>query len=198
MIDKIHESGDFSPTNFNARSVVEISADRKSDGWFFHAVTGEEWLLKLKFRTSKSTFRRESLVETLDLKPLNEMRDLPVYGTEPRVKCKNLRGPWQEVQLQVHSWNEIDKPAFWKFLEDAVSGFTKFTDKVETSRERPNAVVRCSVRNGTSRGRAFRPARKSPGKRKCSKNCASYSAIRTKVSFFGTISNWCTTVSGKE
>jgi excinuclease ABC subunit A len=135
VIDKIQELGDFSPTNYNARSVVEISADRKSDGWFFHAVTGEEWLLKLKFRTAKSTFRRETLVEQLDLKPLNEMRDLPVYGTEPRVKCKNLRGPWQEVQLQVHSWNEIDKPSFWHFLEAAVKGFTKFTDKVEQSRE---------------------------------------------------------------
>ena len=50
-------------------------------------------------------------------KPLNEMPDLPVYGNEPRVKCKNLRGPWQEVQLQVHSLEEIDKPAFWKFVD---------------------------------------------------------------------------------
>ena len=64
------------------------------------------------------------------------MRDLPVYGTEPRVKCKNLRGPWQEVQLQVHAWNEIDKPEFWKFLEEAVKGFHKFTDKVEVNRAR--------------------------------------------------------------
>ncbi len=135
IIDKIHELGAFSPTNYNARSVVEISADRKSDGWFFHAVTGEEWLLKLKFRTAKGTFRREELVARLDLKPLNEMRDLPVYGTEQRVKCKNLRGPWQEVQLQVHSWNEVDKPEFWKFLDEAVKGFHKFTDKVEVSRE---------------------------------------------------------------
>jgi excinuclease ABC subunit A len=135
VIDKIHELGAFSPTNYNARSIVEISADRKSDGWFFHAVTGEEWLLKLKFRTAKSTFRREELIEKLDLKPLNEMRDLPVYGSEPRVKCKNLRGPWQEVQLQVHAWDEIDKPEFWAFLEAAVKGFHKFTDKVGQSPE---------------------------------------------------------------
>ena len=49
---------------------------------------------------------------------------MPVYGHEPRVKCKNLRGPWQEVQLQVHALEEIDRPAFWKFLDDAVAGFS--------------------------------------------------------------------------
>jgi excinuclease ABC subunit A len=130
VIDRIHELGSFSQTDWNNRTVVEICAEKKSDGWFFHAITGEQWLLKLKFRVSKNTFKRNGLIEQLDLKPLNEMRDLPVYGSEPRVKCKNLRGPWQEVQLAVHSWSEIDKPAFWKFLEAAVAGFGKFTERI--------------------------------------------------------------------
>jgi len=135
VVDKIQELGEFGPTSFNTRTIVEICGDKKSDGWFFHAVTGEEWLLKLKFRTAKNTFRREDLVAKLDLKPLNEMRDLPVYGTEPRVKCKNLRGPWQEVQLQVHAWDEIDKPVFWEFIESAVKGFQKFADRKELNPE---------------------------------------------------------------
>ena len=33
-------------TDWNSRSVVEIRAAKKSDGWFFHAITGEEWLLE--------------------------------------------------------------------------------------------------------------------------------------------------------
>ena len=131
VIDKIHELGEFAPTNFNSRTIVEITGEKKSDGWFFHASTGEEWLLKLKFRTAKSTFKRDDVVQQLNLKPLNEMPDLPVYGTEPRVKCKNLRGPWQEVQLQVHSFDEIDNAAFWKFVEAAVRGFQKFADRVQ-------------------------------------------------------------------
>ncbi len=135
VVDKIHELGEFSPTNWNNRSVVEISAARKSDGWFFHGLTGEQWLLRLKFRVAKKSFQRDELVTGLDLKPLNEMHDLPVYGSEPRVKCKNLRGPWQEVQLAVHSWDEIDKPAFWTFLESAVKGFEKFTDRIESNPE---------------------------------------------------------------
>jgi len=138
VVDKVQELGDFSPTNFNSRTIVEVSADRKSDGWFLHASTGEEWLLKLKFRTAKSTFKREDIVDRLGLKPLNEMPDLPVYGTEPRVRCKNLRGPWQEIQIQVHAYNEIDTPAFWKFVEEAVAGFQKYQNRVQSN---PNDVA---------------------------------------------------------
>ena len=135
IVDRIHELGEFSPTDWSTRSVVEISAEKKSDGWFFHAITGETWLVKLKFRVLKNSFRRDDLVANLKLKPLNEMHDLPVYGNEPRVKCKNLRGPWQEVQIDAHALDEIDTPAFWKFLENAVQGFFKFTDKVAASPE---------------------------------------------------------------
>jgi excinuclease ABC subunit A len=87
---------------------------------------------------AKNTFERDQLVGQLKLKPLNEMADLPVYGNEPRVKCKNLRGPFQEVQLQVHSLEEIDKPAFWKFLEAAIAGYDKFTSRV---RQNPEDVM---------------------------------------------------------
>jgi excinuclease ABC subunit A len=74
----------------------------------------------------------------LGLKPLNDLPDLPVYGHEPRVKCKNLRGPFQEVQLQVHSLAEIDKPAFWKFVDAAIAGFARFADRV---RQKPEDVM---------------------------------------------------------
>ncbi|HUT89538.1 MAG TPA: excinuclease ABC subunit UvrA [Thermoguttaceae bacterium] len=129
VVDRIEQSDGFSETDWASRGVVEIRAAKKSDGWFFHALTGEEWLLKMKFRTARNTFRREDLVARLDLKPLNEMPDLPLYGTEPRVRCKNLRGPWQEVELKVHGYEEIDRPEFWEFVDRAIEGFGKFTDR---------------------------------------------------------------------
>ena len=102
MIDRIQNQSElFSETDWNSRSVVEIRAAKKSDGWFFHAITGEEWLLKMKFRTARNTFSRDELVRRLDLKPLNDMPELPLYGTEPRVKLRSLRGPWQEIELRV-------------------------------------------------------------------------------------------------
>ena len=63
VVDRIEEQADlFSETDWNSRSVVEIRAAKKSDGWFFHAITGEEWLLKMKFRTARNTFQRDELV----------------------------------------------------------------------------------------------------------------------------------------
>jgi excinuclease ABC subunit A len=118
-------------TDWNSRSVVEICAAKKSEGWFFHAITGEEWLLKMKFRTARNTFKREELIEQLQLKPLNDMPELPLYGTEPRVRCKNLRGPWQEVELRVHRYAEIDRGEFWDFVDRAVAGFGTFTQRVQ-------------------------------------------------------------------
>ena len=133
VIDRIHQQSEdlLSETDWNSRTVVEIRAAKKSDGWFFHAITGEEWLLKMKFRTARNTFVRDDLVRELDLKPLNDMPDLPLYGTEPRVKCRNLRGPWQEIELRVHGYNEIDRPEFWKFVDRAVAGFAKFSQRVQ-------------------------------------------------------------------
>jgi excinuclease ABC subunit A len=135
VVDRIQELGDFGPTNWNDRTVVEICGPKKTDGWFFHAVTGGQWLLQLKFRCAKKTFQREKLVEQLQLAPLNELDQLPIYGSEPRVKCKQLRGPWQEVQLLVHSLDEVDRPAFWNFLEQAAAGFQKFAQRVRQDPE---------------------------------------------------------------
>jgi excinuclease ABC subunit A len=135
VVDRIHELGDFAETDWNQRSVVEISAEKKSDGWFFHAITGETWLLKMKFRVYRGTFKRDELQERIQLKTLNELADLPIYGNEPRVKVKTLRGPWQEVEIRVHTLAEIDTPEFWSFLEDAVAGFQRFMEKAAVSPE---------------------------------------------------------------
>ena len=135
----VFKTPESSPTPTGTRgTIVEITSPTKSEGWFMHAVTGEEWLLKLKFRVAKNTFSREPLAAQLALKPLNDLPDLPVYGTGPRVKCKNLRGPFQEVQVQVHSLDEVDKPAFWKFVDAAIAGFNKFTERV---RQKPEDVM---------------------------------------------------------
>jgi excinuclease ABC subunit A len=62
VVDRIQELGEFGETDWSERSVVEIAATKKSQGWFFHAITGEEWLLKMKFRTGRNTFKQEELV----------------------------------------------------------------------------------------------------------------------------------------
>ena len=133
VIDRVQNQSElFSETDWNSRSVVEICAAKKADGWFLHAITGEEWLLKMKFRTARNTFSRDDLVRRLDLKPLNDMPELPLYGTEPRARVRGLRGPWQEIELRVHSYSEIDRPEFWDFVDRAVGGFGKYAKEAET------------------------------------------------------------------
>ncbi|MCL2349499.1 MAG: ATP-binding cassette domain-containing protein [Planctomycetaceae bacterium] len=138
VVDQIEESGLFAETNWNNRTVVEITAPQKTLGWFLHAITAEEWLLKLKFRTAKNTFRRDWLVQQLALAPLNDMPDIPLYGTEPRTRVNNTNGPFQEIELRVHSYDEIDRPEFREFLETAIQGFAKFMNKVKSE---PNQLT---------------------------------------------------------
>jgi len=131
VVDRIYELGEFSETDWNSRSIVEIAAPKKSDGWFFHAITAETWLLKMKFRVYRGTFARQELAKRLELKTLNQMDELPIYGNDPRVKVKSAKGPWQEVEIRAYSLDEIDTPAFWGFLEEAVTGFSKVTERKE-------------------------------------------------------------------
>lgn len=126
-IDKIEQlSSCLHETDYGSRTIVEIAAGKKSLGWFFHAITAETWLLKMKFRMAPGTFKREQLVEAIGLKTLNQMEDLPIYGNEPRVKVKK-RSQWQEVEIRVHSFEEIDTPAYWDFIATAVQAFEEFT-----------------------------------------------------------------------
>jgi excinuclease ABC subunit A len=131
VVDRIHKLGEFSETDWNNRSVVEIAAQKKSDGWFFHAITAETWLLKMKFRVYRGTFDRKELVSRFGLRTLNQMDELPIYSNEPRVKVKSAKGPWQEVEIRAFSLDELDTPEFWKFIEEAVAGFSKVEERKE-------------------------------------------------------------------
>jgi excinuclease ABC subunit A len=131
VVDNLEERKRFADANWAARTVVEITGEKKTDGWFLHALTGDQWLVTLKFRVARNTFKQGELVERLKLEPLNELDHLPIYGNEPRVKCKNLRGPWQEVQLRIAALAEIEQPEFWKFLDECVAAFEKITRRKE-------------------------------------------------------------------
>ncbi|MCL4207581.1 MAG: excinuclease ABC subunit UvrA [Pirellulaceae bacterium] len=127
VVDRIHELGEFDETDWSTRSVVEITATKKAPSWFFHAITGETWLLKLKFRTTRTAVDGAALAAALDLKTLNQMDEIPQYNNEPRVRVKLLPGAWQEIEIRAHTLDEIDRPAFWSFLEQAVRGFLQTT-----------------------------------------------------------------------
>jgi excinuclease ABC subunit A len=123
VVDRIQELGDFQDTNWDSRSVVEITGPVKSHGWFFHALTGDSWLLKLRFRVKRGKYTKNDLVDSFQLKTLNQVDEIPRYSNESRVKLRDVEGPWQEVELQVWKLEEIDTLPFWEFLEEAAKEF---------------------------------------------------------------------------
>ncbi len=131
VVDRIEQRGGFGDTNWRSRSVVEIPARKKSTGWFFHAITGETWLLKMKFRCRRGTFKRAELLEKIQLRTPNEMDELPIYGNNPRVKVVSHRGAWQEVEIRAHSLQETDTAEFWEFVDTAMDGFLEKEKRVE-------------------------------------------------------------------
>jgi excinuclease ABC subunit A len=134
--EKIHEQGAFADTNWKHRTVIEIAGPSRSQGWFLHAMTGQEWLLRLVFRVGRNTFKQEDLVRRLAIPPLNDTPGLEVYGAEERVHVANLKGsPWQAVSLVVHRLGEIDTPAFAAFLTRAAGSFHQNLKRLRTKPE---------------------------------------------------------------
>ena len=133
--ERIHEVGAFGDTLWNHRTVVEIPAQIKSRGWFFHGHTGMERYLRLVFRVARNAFRQDDLSQKLGLRPLNEFKDLNVYGDEERVHVANRRGPWQEVWILAFRLSEIDTPAFRQFLQEAVLSFQHNLQRMQTKPE---------------------------------------------------------------
>ncbi|MGE5195647.1 MAG: excinuclease ABC subunit UvrA, partial [Deltaproteobacteria bacterium] len=123
VIDALEGKRGFTPVNWNDRSVVEVTGEGAPPTWFLHALTGDEWLLTLRIRVGRNTFQEDALAAALDLKSLDDLDELPVYGRGNRVRVKNLKGPWQEVTVTVHWLREIDTPAFRAFLDKAVKAY---------------------------------------------------------------------------
>ncbi len=133
VVDRIEATDFFSPVDWNQKTTVEIRSEKKSEGWFFHAITGEEWLLKLKFRVAKNFFTKD-LVTELGLPSLNDTPEIPLYGNEPRTRIQTA-GVWQEIELRLCSYEEFNRPEIWNFLDRAIEGFRKIC---EHQRQNPN------------------------------------------------------------
>ncbi len=138
VIDELETDDRFAEANWNSRSVVEVMGREKQGGWFLHALTGDEWLLSLKFRVKKNTFNRSELQSRLALTPVDDLEEIPIYGRGERVRVKNLKGPWQEITISVHWKKDIDTPAFKTFLSEAREGFLK---QIHTAKLNPDDLT---------------------------------------------------------
>jgi excinuclease ABC subunit A len=118
----VQASGGFQPTNWGERASVEITAEG-APVWFMHALTGGEWLLELYFRVPPGTFDARKLNAQLGLKTLDERDDLQVYGNWRRVDVRSRQDGPDAVVIHVHDKQEIDTPAFRKFVRAAAKAY---------------------------------------------------------------------------
>jgi len=121
--DEIHKLGTFSETDWSTRSVVEIAAAKKSDGWFLHAMTGHEAYMKLVFRLPGRPFKQDALKSELGMKPLSDTPGLEGFSRDSdRVEVSNYPAG-QQVVIVVNRKDEIDTPPFRAFLKRAIDVF---------------------------------------------------------------------------
>jgi len=121
--EQIHRLGAFADTNWSERHVVEIAGAQKSQGWFLHALTGMEWVVRLVFRVGRNTFQSKDLNRRLGIPPLNDTPGVEAYGSDDRVWVTKHKGPWQSVTVLAHRLSEIDTPAFRQFLTETAAAF---------------------------------------------------------------------------
>jgi excinuclease ABC subunit A len=133
VVDQVQKLGSFAPTDWGQESIVEIPSPRKSDGWFLHAYTREEWLLWLSFRVRRGRFTQEELDRRFGLKPLDEVPELPIYGRESRVRFWGHSGLWQHIALTVHWLREIDTREFRRFIVQAAESFHETVGRIHAA-----------------------------------------------------------------
>ncbi|GAB4142137.1 MAG: excinuclease ABC subunit UvrA [Planctomycetaceae bacterium] len=138
VVDAIESREGFASANWNDRSVVEIKTTSKAGTWFFHAHSGDEWILKLIFRVPKKTFNQDELNRQFRLTKFDDIDEIPVYGRGERVRVKNLKSPWQEITITTHTKEDIETPAFDQFLETACNAFL---DSVNQAKLKPEDLT---------------------------------------------------------
>src|SRR5262249_57060127 len=87
--EQVHGVGTLGEPNWNHRTVIEIAAKGErgvsAPRWFLHAMTGQEWIVRLVFRVGRNAFKQADLVQRLGIPPLNDTPGVEAYGSDERV-----------------------------------------------------------------------------------------------------------------
>ncbi|MEO6808464.1 MAG: hypothetical protein ABI353_05070, partial [Isosphaeraceae bacterium] len=127
IVDRIDSLCGFPEPDWSHRAVVRIGGFEPDSAPFFEALTGQEWVVTLRFRVPRNTFRQAELGRQLALLPFHETSP-PVHSDAERVVVENVRGIGQEVVITAHSADELDTDEFDAFLLSAVAAAQNLVD----------------------------------------------------------------------
>jgi excinuclease ABC subunit A len=117
IVDRVESLGGFAPADWSQRAVVRVGDASPGSPPFLEALTGHEWVLTLRFRVPRNTFKADALERALRLVPFSDSAT-PVLSDAPRLDVANARGS-QEVTITAHA-DDLGTPAFDEFLRRAV------------------------------------------------------------------------------
>jgi len=110
---------------WNARDHVTVKAAGRRAAAFLRARTNEHWWFRAEFRTEKGRFDQADLSRRLGIRPWNDVEELQVYGRWSRVRVNAREKRWDRVVLFLWSLQEIDTPAFRRFLQECYAGYRR-------------------------------------------------------------------------
>jgi len=169
VIRQIEAHGAF-VINWSERSIVDVRATESRKHWFLHAMTGDEWILKLKFRVPGAPFKQDRLAKELAMTSFDDIDEVPVYGRADRVQVKRLEAGWQEIEISVHWLREIDTPAFRQFLQKALEVYSGQKAQGGTAGEgkppKPRSAGRTVPRTASSENGDTEPTTPGPDEKK--------------------------------
>ncbi|MDO4569282.1 MAG: excinuclease ABC subunit UvrA [Planctomycetia bacterium] len=100
-------------------NMIKISGTDFLKTKFLHIYTDEEWLLRLVFRVEKGFILEKNLLKKFPLKPLNDCPELPLYGTEPRVRFF-AEPNFDEIEFRPNNLDELGADEFRSFCASAL------------------------------------------------------------------------------
>jgi excinuclease ABC subunit A len=122
LVDAIESVGEFAPTDWAHRSLVEIKA-AGAERWFCHFRTGDTELLNLAVRVPRGSLVERDVLARVRIPTLDERADLPIYGQWNRIRKRNSAEGWEEWNFYLRDFSDFSRKEFRWFLKTAADAY---------------------------------------------------------------------------
>ncbi len=130
LVDTIEKVGTFAPTDWSQRSRIEIKA-KAAKPWFCHILTGGQDLLDVAIRVPEQTLDADRVATQLNIKTLDERKDLQIYGQWARLRRRTSVEGWEEWRMHLRDFADVKKPPFRRFFTEAANAYAAAVEQVK-------------------------------------------------------------------
>ena len=113
------------PVEWERRDKVVVKPAGKRPAFFLQVRANEYWWFRAEFRTEKGRFDQADLAKMLKIRPWNDLPERQVYGGWSRVRLSARDKRWDHLTLFLWNKQEIDTPAFRRFISSCWAGYQK-------------------------------------------------------------------------